>query len=124
MVYDAHLVKYWDNLLLKVAGMTYWNPNRRHYGNPSTLEELEGTQSHLNVGKLIDPSTEAFLVWTFENAYSKWLWITKEKALNIQLQDGETTAAEIKKQRLADNATPYTDANGGQQKWGGITQKG
>ena len=123
-VFDGHLVKYWDNLLLKVSGNTYWNPNRRHYGNPSTLEELEGTQSHLNVGKLIDPSTEAFLVWTFENAYSKWLWITKEKALKIQLKDKETTEAEIEKQRLADNATPYTDANGGQQKWGGITQRG
>jgi len=123
--FDECLVKYWDNLLVKVCGITYWNPCKRHYGNISTHEEPKGSKSTLNKGPYVDPTAaEAFLVWTFENAYDKWHWPTKEKALLIQLAAKKTTQAEIDKQRLTDNETPYTIANGGQQQWGGTTPKG
>jgi hypothetical protein len=123
-VYDLRLLHYWDNLLLKVSGMVYWNPNKRHYGNISTHQEPDDSKSNLNEGPYIDESTEAFLVWTIENAYDKWLWKTKAKALQIQLTNNEITEAQIEVERLKDTATPYTSANGGQQKWGGTTPKG
>ncbi len=123
-VFDLNLLHYWDHLLVKVCTMFYWNPNKRYYGNISTHKEKEGSKSNLNAGPYVDPSAEAFLVWTYENAYDKWRWTTKLKALLIELEAKRVTQAQIDKQRLEDNVTPYTNANGGQQKWGGITPEG
>jgi hypothetical protein len=48
----------------------------------------------------------------------------KEKELKKQLAEGRITQAKIDEQKLKDMKTPYTCANGGQQKFGGITPEG
>ncbi len=123
--FDLRLANYWDTLLVKACDMAYWNPNKRHYGNPSTHKEPEGSNSNLNEGTYyVDESSEAFLVWSMENAYDKWYWKIRKKQLAKEVEAGTITAAKMEEHRLEDEATSYTDANGGQQKWGGITPKG
>ena len=118
------LVKYWDKMLIKVVGITYWSPTLKFNGNISTSVEPAGT--HRNPGILINPTAESFMVWCFEDRYKKWMWKANEDTFKKQLADKDHKLDQEEFNKLEKEGTVenYTTACGGQQLFGGVTPKG
>ena len=80
--------------------------------------------SELMEGPLVRDNAEAFLVWTFENAYDRWrnpFKISRERAAkNLN----EAAVKKLKEETKGERETPYTDAKGGQQRYGGVSPAG
>ena len=109
-VYEKLFDNYWNLLLPKAAGHYCWGPTKRHYCLPSfdTLDDSdpEGTS-------LVSASDEAFMLILWENCYDKW-WYKEECKRKKEEVDEENEAMK----------TPFTDAKGGQKKFGGWNAEG
>ena len=126
--YDGYLLKVWDELLPKVCGECYWNPNKRYYGNIST-HVPDPTEEDPDPDPYVHHSNEAFLLWLWENVYDKWWYLFdqnepgtspefKQKIKQLKRKDeAELTADE--KALLKAMDTPYTNCSAGQHKFGG-----
>jgi len=86
--------------------------------------EPEGT--HRNLGILINPTAESFLVWCFEDRYTKWMWKAYEETYKKQLADKnhKMTQEDFDKLQKAGTDDNYTNTKAGQQLFGGVTPKG
>lgn len=109
-LYETLFDNYWNVLLPKCAGHSYWGPTKRHYCLPSsgTLDA-----SDPNASGLISASDEAFMAILWENCYNKWWYKEQCKRKKVEPKDDH-----------ADMQTPFTDAKGGQKKFGGWSAEG
>lgn len=98
---------YVDVMLMKVAGKHLWDKKIRHHGTVSKAVEQE-------YGKAaILPGTEAYLYTLFLGMESKWKYIA---SCHVESTTVDRESDEFQ--------CPYTEAKGGQQKWGGWTKEG
>ena len=104
-LYEQLFDNYWNILLPKCAGHSYWGPSKRHYLLIST-GQLDGSDPEPTA--CVTASDEAFLAVLWENCYKKW-WYKEQCKRNKEEIDEEHD--EMK--------TPFTDAKGGQKKFGG-----
>ena len=126
---QALAVIYWDVLLPKICGVDFWSPTKRHYGLISTMKP-KATRDDPNPEPYVDPSSEACLVWGFENAYGRWFHQAQFKVKNKGKKAGQQgyldPLARTKEGKYVHEAanTKYTTATSGQAKWGGMTEAG
>ena len=112
LLHEKLFDNYWNVLLPKVAGHSAWGPTKRHYCLLSSGKvDDEDPESEL----LVTPSDEAFLCVLWENCYTKW-WYRE--------QCNRKTPNEEPKEDHKDMQTPFTDAKGGQKKYGGWNAEG
>ena len=122
-------VIYWDVLLPKICGVEYWSPTKRNYGLVSFMAP-NPTPGDKDPKPHVDPSSEACLVWAFENAYKRWFHQASYRKQN----KGKAPGDEGYQDALARNQdgtyvhqdanTIYTTSTSGQAKWGGLTKEG
>ena len=108
--HEKFLDNYWNVLLPKVATHKAWGPNRRHHGllsfdkeNPDNKEALPS----------VSASDEAFIAVLWMNCYSKWRYKSLCVRNNEEVDENDPQME-----------TPYTDAKGGQKKFGGWNADG
>lgn len=130
--------QYWDADPNPVPCFRYLsrrNPTKRHYvlSSSATTEKWQRHNPHLNDGYLNDPSNDAFLIWVFENGYTKWKasLVLDDFKKELKATKPSVSDAEFEKQvdqeirRLGEKLdTPFTTANGGRAHYGGVTKKG
>ena len=122
-------VVYWDVLLPKICGVDYWSPTKRNYGLVSTSAP-KPTQEDPNPAPYVDPSSEACLVWAFENAYQRWFhqasFRQRNKGKALTDEDCDDPLARKKDGTYVHQEanTRYTTSTSGQARWGGLTQEG
>lgn len=109
-LYEKLFDNYWNILLPKCAGHSSWGPNKRHYCLISTGELDDSDEDAVG---LVSASDEAFMAVLWENCYKKW-WYKEQCKRNKQDPNEEHEAMQ----------TPFTDAKGGQKKFGGWTAAG
>lgn len=63
----SHFMWYWDHLVPCVAGKKYWGPATRHYQLMKTAVDPENNNKYF-----VPPSTEAFVVVSYENFHRRW----------------------------------------------------
>ncbi|MEM7375603.1 MAG: hypothetical protein AAF587_43830, partial [Bacteroidota bacterium] len=111
------------------------NPGKRYYAfsSSTTTEQWKRHNPKLNDGYLNDPSNDAFLIWSFENAYPKWkatLHLAEfEKTLKVD--NPRITAVDFKarvdqetKELGSKLHSKYTTSSAGRAYFGGVTSKG
>lgn len=108
----AMMVKYWNVLLPKVCGSSYWSVTKRCYGlisnhGPKPTKSAPDPAPHVHI------SAEAFLVWVWENYCDRWVY---QFECN---RDSEKVNQKSPKMQCE-----YTNPKGGNKQFGGITQKG
>ena len=108
--YQDYLIKYWNELMPKVAGHHAWGPGKRHHDLLS-YATFESDQNEKEL--LVTPSDEAFLVTIWMNCYPKWLYKTVCKRGK---KEPNESAPEM--------ITPFTNAKSGQKKFGGWLPEG
>lgn len=111
-------VFYWDVILPVVAGagQKTWGPNKRHYELISDARAVDDPSK-----PLFGHSTEAFVVVQWENNYDRWLAsYAYKKEHNVKKLP--TRKGDLKDADFFDGK--FTDQNGGQQAYGGWTEKG
>ena len=108
--YQALFDFYWNVLIPKVAGHASFCPSKRHHQLLSTGTLEEGDP---NSGLCVTAEDEAFLVTMWQNCYPKW-WYLEERRRNNEEVDPNHQA----------NSTPFTEAKGGQKKFGGWKPEG
>ena len=106
------LLWYYERYLPVVAGKPYWSDDIKYYKLPTDTQDIGGKQKvHVTV------TSEAFGLLVWENCFAKW-----KKIFDLKADDEE---AEVPRGNT-DNAKDYTgkwsDANCGQQKFGGWHQ--
>ena len=112
LLHEKLFDKYWNVLLPKVAGHSAWGPTKRHYCLLSSGKvDDEDPESEL----LVTPSDEAFLCVIWENCYSKWWYREQCNRKTPKVEPDE---------KHKDMKTPFTDAKGGQKKYGGWNAEG
>lgn len=130
---DKKFVFYWDVVLSKICGNSTWCVTKRCYGHLST-HGPEPTKSNPDPEPYVDPSSEAFAVWMFENFYDRWQakaaflasGIDSKELLKKQPKDtkGNDLKDENGEWKETKMNTKYSDHRGGQQPFGGFTQAG
>ena len=103
---------YWNVLLPKVSGHWAWGPTKRHYG---LLSEMTIEDTDRDGVPRVSASDEAFLVLLWLNCFQKW-WHREECRRMTPSEDPDEDHARYQ--------TPYTDAKGGQMKFGGWNSEG
>ena len=81
-------VIHWEVLLPKIRGMDHWSPTKRHCGLMSFMK-LQATRDNPNPEPCVHPSSEACLVWGFENAYKRWFHQASFKLKNKDKKPGD-----------------------------------
>jgi len=109
-VYEKIFDNYWNVLIPKVAGHSYWGPSKRHHGLLSFHKEDPDDQEAM---PYVSASDEAFLAILWMNCYKKWAY-KAQCARNNTEPNAEH----------ADMQTPYTNAKGGQKRFGGWNADG
>ena len=90
----------------------------------------EATRDNPNPEAYVHPSSEACLVWGFENAYKRWFHQASFKLKNKDKKPGDDgfldpLASHDQGKCVHEDAnTVYTTATSGQAKWGGMTKEG
>lgn len=98
---------YVDKMVPTVAGKKVWHPHARHH-------ELMSTSLLPNKQPRVPPNTESLVAVMYRNCYQKW---NQMHAWDLTKQG---PYPQFKKPDINPEwATEYTDACGGQQRWGG-----
>ena len=109
-LYEKLFDNYWNVLIPKVAGHSSWGPNKRHHGLLSFHKEDPNDKDAI---PYVSASDEAFLAVLWMNCYNKWAY-KAECSRNNTEPDANHEAMQ----------TPYTNAKGGQKRFGGWTADG
>ena len=96
---------YWNLLVPKVAGHFAWGPGKRHQVLMSTGTLAQGDP---DAPPAVTAEDEAFLATLWHNCYNKW-WYREKCNRNGTKKDPKEE----------DRLTPFTEAKGGQKKFGG-----
>jgi len=116
------MILVWDVLMPKVTGGGgTWKKNHRYYGLMSTHGPKPTTKDP-DPSPYVHHSSEAYLLWAWENFYDRWVCIHELENKNPKEDPNKKT--EEGKYSDPRMETPYTNANGGQQPFGGVTQLG
>lgn len=103
---------YWNELMPKVAGHSYWGPAKRHH---VLLSSGKKEPDDPECETYVTASDEAFLLVLWENCFKKWQYSCLEKRKDAA-KDVDEEAPEM--------ATPYTNSKAGQKKFGGWNEAG
>ena len=96
---------YWNVLIPKVATHNAWGPSKRHHILMSTGKQDEGDP---DAPLAVTAEDEAFLVTLWHNCYNKWWYREQCRRNGTEVERDEE-----------DRLTPFTEARGGQKKFGG-----
>ena len=112
----------WDVLLPRVCGITHWSVLKKCYHNISTGRP-NPTASNPHAEPFIQASSEALLLWMFENSWERWMLRAKFSISNPDLtkykdEDGNFLKGLEKMQGKC------TSSCAGRQPFGGITAVG
>ena len=110
--YQVLFDNYWNVLIPKVAGHYAWGPTKRHHG---LLSEMKQDDTDPEAMPCVSASDEAFLVILWLNCYPKWKFREECKRQTPQVDVAEDDPQ---------MQTLYTDAKGGQMKFGGWSSEG
>ena len=119
---DVMLAWYWDVMVSKCCGQTYWPVSKRCYTTMSDGAP-NPTRADPNPEPYVHHSNEAVLVWMVENHYTRWE--TRAK-YSIQWPERKIYKDENKnyKKGLEGLEGKYTSPAGGRQPFGGLTAAG
>jgi hypothetical protein len=122
---------YWDKLLPNVVGTILFGTNVRHYKTISAAMTKDCPRK-----RVVEPSSEAFVVLLFENCRSKWVNMVKYYDANPS-EKGKKNGTQFRKKKKrntegaedddpegAEYATLYTDQDIGQCEFGGWSRAG
>lgn len=101
---------YWNVLIPKVAGHSSWGPNKRHHGLLSFHKEDPDDKGATTY---VSEADEAFLAVIWINCYKKWAY---KAHCDRNKEDTDPDHEDMQ--------TPYTDAKGGQKRFGGWNAEG
>ena len=103
---------YHDVLLPKVCGVQRWGPKNRRTGCISTHGTALGKG---DLDPCVECNDEAFLVLLWENCFSKWTYTNQHKRAGTTAETDPEVEPKLK--------TPYTNAKGGQKRFGQVKTK-
>ncbi len=103
------LLWYYERYLPVVAGKPYWSEDIKYYQLLTDTQDINGKQKvHVTV------TSEAFGLLVWENCYVKWL-----KIFQLKAEDEDADIPRGKEEGAQEFAGKWSDANCGQQKFGG-----